>query len=198
MYPVFRKRGAFQGNFEGRKEFTALVRYCLEQAVEAFPGEHWDKTDIDQIPIVYVAAGETAGMCRTKIVGYGNFKRYQFNLEFNVQHIKHEWKDMAYDTIPHEVAHLVDTLIRGKSNHDSHWQRIARTLGCSGSRTHNYKSTKRARKTTQHKYIAECGTEIWVSTQMHNKLQNGSRRRVTATGGALRKEHYARQTRVKS
>ncbi len=40
------------------------------------------------------------------------------------------------DTIRHEFAHAIDYILRGKSNHDMHWQFIAIELGANGNRCH--------------------------------------------------------------
>lgn len=38
------------------------------------------------------------------------------------------------NTIVHEIAHALDTEIRGHSNHDWHWQSVAREIGHTGER----------------------------------------------------------------
>lgn len=40
------------------------------------------------------------------------------------------------DTIRHEIAHAIDTEIRGKTNHDAYWKMVARALGADDSRLH--------------------------------------------------------------
>jgi predicted SprT family Zn-dependent metalloprotease len=55
------------------------------------------------------------------------------------------------DTIRHEIAHAIDTIIRGYSNHDFQWKAIARELGADDSRTYDG-----ALKKPKGKYSAEC------------------------------------------
>ena len=74
---------------------------------------------------------------------------------------KNEWQ--LEDTIKHEFAHIVDALIRGKSNHDKNWKEIAETLGARPvARVHMEKRTeiiaehKRTRRQTFHGYECAC------------------------------------------
>lgn len=186
MYPVIRKRGAYQGNFPRRNEFSAEVRAKMRESIHLFPEARWHMLDVEKVPVVFVKAGNVAGMCRWR----KNSTSLIANLEFNAHHIIHEWDDMFEDTIPHEVAHMVDYLIRGKSNHDAHWQRVARKLGCTGERTHDYQSTTQARATAKYRYVGSAGTEFWVGKNVHNKIQAGQRRTGRRSGEVVAKEHF--------
>lgn len=50
-------------------------------------------------------------------------------VEVNLYLHKRSTKDMIVDTMLHEIAHAMDYCIRGKSNHDGHWRKIAKELG---------------------------------------------------------------------
>ena len=62
-------------------------------------------------------------------------------------------KDAITDTILHEIAHALDVDIRGMSNHDSEWKKIAKSIGCKGERC--YDDTI---KVAPAKYTADCST----------------------------------------
>lgn len=46
-------------------------------------------------------------------------------------------EEKVKDTILHEIAHALDVEERGYSNHDTNWNRIARSIGCDGERCYN-------------------------------------------------------------
>ena len=184
MTIILRKRGAVTAFFPRKHEFIRKVRECQELARQKFP--EFNLTD-EQLPIVFVAKGRNAGMARWKRNFDGSMT---YNVEFNIEAITNHWDDMTEDTIAHEMAHIVDFVIHGKNNgHNLLWKRIARKLGCSGERTHNYEVTK-ARRTTKHIYVASCGTEVKLGTQRHNKVRRGSMYIVSRTGGTIATQHY--------
>lgn len=41
------------------------------------------------------------------------------------------------NTILHEIAHAIDNEIRGHSDHSYHWEKIAKSIGCTGERCTN-------------------------------------------------------------
>ena len=167
---VLRKRGAFKGDFDRKEEFIENVKECIFRAIDLFPEFNLGPS---QIPIVFVARGGNAGMARYKRIVSHRTNGHIYNLEFNVDAISKDWDDMVNDTIPHEVAHIVDHVINGSmSGHGPRWKAIAQKLGCTGKRTHNV-PVARARRTKRWCYVARCGTELWLSTQKHNKIQDG-------------------------
>jgi predicted SprT family Zn-dependent metalloprotease len=70
------------------------------------------------------------------------------------------------NTILHEIAHAIDYDIRGKSNHDGHWVRVAKAIGCSGERCGTYKVE------SKHKWLGSCSCK---STWKRHKLTRSSR-----------------------
>lgn len=183
MSYVIRKRGASNRNFNRKAEFVAKVRECLERGFRKFDSElRFSLTcAVEDIPIVFVEKGSNAGRACWQRFG----DRVVVNLEFNIFHIENYWDDMVEDTIPHEVAHVIDYMIRGRSNHDRKWQYIAYTLGCTGKPTHNYDYVP-ARKTRVYIYKATCGTEIKLTAVRHGKIQKkGVTYTVRSTGGSI-------------
>ena len=183
MAKVLRKRGEVTRNFPRRTEFVQRVRACLALARAAYPEFTLQDKDL---PIVFYKNGRAAGMA--KWLDKGNEVIY--NIEFSVEAINNEWDDMVKNTIPHEVAHIVDRFINGKCNkHNYIWQSICQRLGGSASSTHSYAVT-RARKMTKILYTASCGTEVWVTKRMHNDIQRKNQVRIlSSTRGRITSQH---------
>lgn len=178
MSTIIRKRGQIFGSFDGKREFIAKVRDCQELARQRFP--EFTLSDAE-LPIVFFAKGSCAGWAKYKRSGSDTI----YNIEFNLSNIKNHWNSMVEDTIPHEISHIVDRFINGRSSGHGHpWKRIARVLGCSGDRTHNF-TVEKARKTRKYIYTATCGTEIGMSSQRHTKINRGVVFTVKATGGKI-------------
>jgi len=101
----------------------------------------------------------------------------QLSFIVNPEALEQDWNDMVDDTIPHEIAHLVNfTLPRTGKNHDRGWKRTCQALGGTGTRTAkqgNYNLTP-ARVSTNHRYMLASGTEHHLGPRRHAKLQKGT------------------------
>lgn len=91
--------------------------------------------------------------------------------------MNHQNPEQLVDTVKHEIAHIVDALIRGKSNHDDHWKEVAETLGARPiatakmqNRTEVISTHVRTRRQTFHAY--ECGCMI----RCHKRAKKGETR----------------------
>lgn len=187
MTHIFRKRGAVTRDFYRRAEFEREVYSAIAKATQLYP-----QLQGIRIPVVFFKQGQTAGWAKWRMIG----GVYHYNLEFNIEAIQGNWDDMVGDTIPHEIAHIVDHVVHGVSHgHGATWKRIARSLGCTGKRCHNYKIS-RARRTTKYRYVASCGTEVWLSKQMHNKVQLGQVRVLNKTRGRITASHCTGHRKV--
>lgn len=180
---ILRQRGIFGGDFPGRKEFLEEVRRCQDRARKLFSG--FDMTDAE-LPVVFVRSGRVAGMAKRR--------KNIFNLEFNVEAIFKDREEMMKNTIPHEMAHIVDMVLHGgKSSHGPRWRYIVRALGGSDERTHDIPVSK-ARRSRKFLYRATCGTEVEVGSRHHKMVQQGGRLIIRKTGGeVLRKGYTGRQ-----
>lgn len=98
-------------------------------------------------------------------------KAYDFTLRFNRELIlgKH-FEDMLNETVAHECAHLI-CFSRPElgRNHDAGWRRVAQSLGCSGSRCHNYDVVVRGRWD----YLTDLGNKVSVTKRHHAYVQAG-------------------------
>ena len=193
MTTILRKRGIVHGDFPRKAEFVQGVRDCLAKARELYP--EFTLSDED-LPVVFFNTGRCAGYARWK---RGQWNKMVYNLEFNTKAIEIDWDDSFDDTIPHEVAHIVDRFINGKSsNHGPRWKRIARSLGCTGNRCHDL-PLERSRKMKEMLYVATCGTQIYLSMAMHNKIQNkGQVRVLRSTRGKLSANEFTGKWKYKS
>ncbi len=176
MTTIFRKRGIV--HFHPRKaELMEMVEVIWEVATETFEGFNLKLSDV---PVVLTDANRSAGCLKTR----RRSGELEYNLEYNTKVMDMDWEEME-DTIPHEIAHLVDRIVSGgKSNHGPRWQRIAKILGCTAKRTHSVPIAA-SRRQRRYTYVATCGTEIELTTQMHNKVQRGQSRTLRGTRGRI-------------
>ncbi|MBY5956602.1 SprT-like domain-containing protein [Membranicola marinus] len=171
---ILRQRGIFRGDFEGRTEFIARVRACQAKARELYPDF---KLADEELPIVFVWSGRVAGMAKRR--------KEVYNLEFNIEAIHRDRTEMLENTIPHEMAHIVDMYLHGgKSSHGPRWQSIIRALGGSPQRTHDIPLTK-ARRSRKYLYEASCGSTVEVGPRHHKSVQRGGTLVVKKTGGKV-------------
>ena len=179
---IIRKRGINHLNFPKKAEAVQRIRSIQQLARNQYP--MFTLPD-EELPIVFFNGGTTGGFAKRRHTGL----RWVYNLEVNVQAIEVDWDHVAYETIPHEMAHIVNHYINGNQvkTHGIEWRRIARRLGCQGNRTHDMplqkvRQRKPSRKFT---YVATCGTKIEISSIRHNRLQRGSYYTVRSTRGRI-------------
>jgi predicted SprT family Zn-dependent metalloprotease len=69
----------------------------------------------------------------------GRFRHYRNGSAICIEISKHYLAicpiEIMEETVLHEVAHYMDFLIRGKSNHDWHWKKCCRIVGANPERT---------------------------------------------------------------
>ena len=177
--PILRQRGIFKGHFPGQSDFVLKVRACQAEARRLFPGFRLSDEDL---PIVFVKSGRIAGMAKNQ--------RSIYNIEFSVEAILRDWEEMTRNTIPHEMAHIVDMYLHnGKSSHGPRWQSIIQALGGSPQRTHDI-PLRKARRSRRYIYIASCGTEVEVGPRHHKSVSRGGTLIVKKTGGRVTKEDF--------
>tara|TARA_R110002096_G_scaffold428402_1_gene640035 strand:- start:163 stop:663 length:501 start_codon:yes stop_codon:yes gene_type:complete len=91
-------------------------------------------------------------------------------------------KEEVLDTILHEIAHALDFQIRGFSNHDYIWRKIAKGIGCNGERCYDRNTVN----LPEAKYTLKCnGCE--KTTTRHRKPKRGM-----ACGSCCRKHNNGR------
>ena len=145
-------------------DFTTLVKLCLKIAGDKYG-------DLGHVDIRYDIRGQCAGQARCRRDRISG-KAFDLCLRFNKEALAKDWAGMVKDTIPHEVAHLVAYARPelGADNHNSQWERIARSLGCSGNRCHTMALTS-ARRTFRYRYVTPSGDVVVCRAKHHNLIQ---------------------------
>ena len=103
------------------------------------------------------------------------------------------------NTIAHEIAHVVCMYFGWDHGHGKNWRRVASMLGANPRATFSTAETgvniKYKRKLTRFLYNATCGTQVWVSSIIHSKIQKGQTRILRSTGGKIYSSCYTGQTK---
>ena len=108
--------------------------------------------------------------------GYVWPRRYGNRVFLNWPLFKANTEDYLLRTIPHEVAHLFQSLVAPKERaHGPVWQSLMRKIGLQPIRCHSYDTTISARYET-YTYICTCQKHR-VSKIIHNKMLKGQKRR---------------------
>jgi SprT protein len=84
--------------------------------------------------------------------------------------------DFIRETVPHEIAHLLNRAIngRGVKPHGPEWKNIMRALGREPRRCYNYDVTNaRVCKAQRHTYKCACRTHS-ISQRIHNAFLRGA------------------------
>jgi len=86
------------------------------------------------------------------------------------------------DTVPHEIAHLIDREVNGiqyrgsrRSVHGPSWKAVLKIMNGNDSRTHNYDmSTIQRKLQMKYTYGCACGTSHhFIGAKTHRKIQRG-------------------------
>jgi len=80
---------------------------------------------------------------------------------------------LIYPTVSHEVAHLIDVVMRGTSGHDKTWKNIDLILGGNGKRLQTCKGVERKRKWVKRWEVIDIRTNRVhiISTTIYNRLK---------------------------
>lgn len=108
-------------------------------------------------------------------------------LRLNLAAARLDWRQMVDDTIAHEVAHLIVMSQPQRFDQQPHgedWRRICIALGGSGQSRHQLPLAS-ARRCRQWQYRDSQGQLHLLSTIRHQRLQQGQRYQVRATGAWL-------------
>jgi predicted SprT family Zn-dependent metalloprotease len=101
-------------------------------------------------------SGWTFGFNKRKSAGgICNFRTKTISLSLHYLEQNLDKSSKWEDIIRHEIAHALDMMIRGKSNHDRHWKHVARTILCSAKVTFSEEDLSDTKKS---KYTLTCPT----------------------------------------
>src|SRR5712671_2184617 len=144
-------------NIVRRVEDKVIETYLLAQSLY---GRVFDVPDIE-----WSLRGLTAGRAMFR----GN------RIRLNAIFLRDNTEDFIAQTIPHEIAHLLNNALHGfrVKPHGPEWKSIMRALGLSPIRCHDYDVTKAAfRRQKRHIYFCDCGVRS-ISQTIHNRVCRG-------------------------
>lgn len=95
---------------------------------------------------------------------------------------RHSDKLAVVDTMLHEIAHAIDFCLRGRTNHDKTWSKLAKETGCNGNRT-----SKGAKKMKYNYVICIHTPEMLVMGSGHDRKPNR-----TPIGKYLSDQYYTK------
>lgn len=122
----------------------------------------------------------------------------KWSMGFNT-HIAAQALEAFENTVSHEIAHMVDYTLRGRSGHDKQWKILHRSLGGNANRCSQYGATIiPGRVTNQYLYSLPNGKEIWVGPRFHNGLLNGKYQCLSVGGVRFDSSHYTGKSRKKN
>lgn len=114
------------------------------------------------------------------VAGYAYF--HKNHIKINPELFVRNKAKFLYDTIPHELAHLVAYNVYRDNGHGSGWQRVMINLGCEPNRCHSYDVSAVKRNYTVRRFVYSCGCrEHYITAQKHNKLQKNSRQFICSS-----------------
>lgn len=172
---------------EQKKQILDKIEACFVKA-----DAHYKRTLKRPTQVEYTLKGGSAGTANPR----------NHVLNFNAALALRDWNDMITNTVPHEVAHLIDYEINNKLEeqmlarshaiermhllgrrvkmpkrdvHGYSWQSVMRVLGAVPKRTHNVDTTGIVRRKSRHSYRCDCGGTLVVGAKHHNAILRGAR-----------------------
>lgn len=163
---------------------------------------HFDKLARDKYPAYAVTPVPsltffTKGQCN------GRADRVKWNVELNTHIAAQTGAATFANTVSHEIAHMVDYALRGRSGHDAQWKAIHRSLGGTASRCSQYGSGVKAiagRRTNWYEYVSPTNGEVnWVGPKHHAALRRGASGalRNNTTGTQILAHHYTGRSKIR-
>lgn len=108
-----------------------------------------------------------AGSAHWSVNGSGR----DYSVKFNQEAIKNHLDHILKDTVPHEVAHIVNFALPATGHaHDKGWKAVCIALGGTGQRLHDLSLTRRRWK-RPYVYLDTTGVERKVTSVIHRRIQ---------------------------
>lgn len=111
------------------------------------------------------------------VAGYANGSKNTIQLNGHFLLDESTRDDMLNDTLPHEIAHIVQRQLWPSSqSHGYEWRSVMRAFGLVPTRCHNYGNVKPARKRKRYRvFCSNCDYRMTFSDVVRNRLHAGSR-----------------------
>jgi len=152
------------------KEETTQKTVTVRQVLKLLDSMMYENFYVNGTTYNLISLGWSYGLNRRKR-SFGICKVRHRKIELSEWYIENSNNDIDFwlNTILHEIAHAIDYINRGKSDHSCIWKNIALTIGCSGERcgVSNYKENINS------KYSLVCDT-CGKSTPKHRKPKRDS------------------------
>jgi SprT protein len=162
---------------EPSREIEEAVNKSVDETINKLQSLFPNRS-IERPKILWDLQGHTAGQA----IG-GHTIRLNLDLLFD-KHLQ----DMLDQTIPHEVCHIVDAQMHGRSSHGYRWKYLMFHIGLEPDRCHDYETKAarvRKRMPRDQIYYCACGDHP-VTIILHRKMQAGKRYRCRTCGEQLR------------
>ena len=177
-------------SYDARREITILFNKYDALARSKYPA--------------YAAMGIPKLRFFTKGRAAGWAHRDLWTVEIN-EYVGAQNITMIENTVSHEIAHMVDYALRGRSGHDAQWKAIHRSLGGSAERCYNPQEAGvkviPGRVTNQYLYRNAKGDEVWLGPKYHAKFQRNWQEFTLTRAGVVqhfRHSDYTGQSRKKN
>lgn len=139
-----------------RQRLHARVAECLQCLHEAGVRQAADAAPEIRLDL----SGQSAGQAISSGV-----------LRFNPHYLLHDSEHFLRQTVAHEVAHHVDFLRRGRSDHGPHWQRLMHALGLPAESRHRY-DLPLSKVTRLRTFAYRCACrQLELTSIRHNRAQ---------------------------
>jgi hypothetical protein len=112
----------------------------------------------------------TAGRASRKLINPAIKDSFIYTIELSKVVLSKTTKEEQYDTISHELAHLLDAAIRNKFNHDKFWKSLHVAMGGTGKRCHGIEVKRNKRRKVKVTNLIT-KQEFFISPKSYKKLK---------------------------
>jgi len=156
-------------SLELQQRINNKIAACLQVANQKF------NRTFPMPKVAYDCRGLKAGVAKLQL----------YSVHFNPIFLNENVEEMIENTVPHELAHLIDWEVyqkhqqyygRRMSAHGHTWKSIMRLFGATPTRCHSY-NTSNAQERVKNKFhykCSACGHDIFMGPVRHRKAQNGT------------------------
>ena len=159
---------------------------CLDKAEKLY------KIDLFDVELDLTLKGKS---CLGQAIKHGD----TLIVKLNEQAVEHYTDHLINDTIPHEVAHIVQFALGRKGGHGTDWKLFCGDLGGDPERVakgdfSKLQPARKPRKARNFVYVLEDDSQVILTLIRHNKLQKGKVScYVTSDNKEVRAKHFIKE-----
>lgn len=159
-----------------KERIDLKIKECLKKATI-----HYNPVAFSTPRVSYTLRGTVGGMANLTT----------WTILVNSILLMENLEDYIENTIPHEVAHLIDYKVHGiqykgrkQIQHGYTWQQVMRVFGCDPSRCHSYDvSRAQVKKKAKYHYKCKgCAKDFFLGPVRHKKILGGAQYWCTRCG----------------